>query len=145
MNACNCCGALVHDEAEFDTRQGYCADCDADRPPAAAMNETPGEDLPNVTDCTGVSTGNSDIEGSSEWSPPQGEPDRAPLPGHEHLQPRGVWEWIKGKARAVFITQADYEHHQLLDLHAALDDLLHQARAIVIECPPAFAGVERRS
>lgn len=41
----------------------------------------------SVIDCTGISTGNSDLEGSSTWSPPQGEPDRAPLPGHEHQQP----------------------------------------------------------
>lgn len=41
----------------------------------------------SVIDCTGISTGNSDLEGSSTWNPPQGEPDRAPLPGHEHQQP----------------------------------------------------------
>lgn len=51
--------------------------------PVDPANE-PEEGLPDVTDCTGVSIGNSDIEDSSTWDPPQGEPERAPLPGHEH-------------------------------------------------------------
>lgn len=34
--------------------------------------------------CTGVNTGNADIEDSSQWSPPQSPPERPRLPGHEH-------------------------------------------------------------
>ena len=46
------------------------------------------------TDCTGVITGNADL-GTPEWSPPQGEPERAPLPGEEHLidNPK-AWPWL---------------------------------------------------
>lgn len=36
------------------------------------------------TDATGVLTGNADLAGSSQWQPPQGEPERPPLPGCEH-------------------------------------------------------------
>jgi hypothetical protein len=30
MNPCNCCGALVDDEARFEANFGYCDDCAAD-------------------------------------------------------------------------------------------------------------------
>lgn len=52
------------------------------------------------TDATGVVTGNADIADSSRWQPPQGAPERAPLPGHEH-QLRAAddaddkyWPWL---------------------------------------------------
>ena len=38
-----------------------------------------------VVDCTGVTIGNHDLEDSCTWQPSQKEPERAPLPGHEHL------------------------------------------------------------
>ena len=38
---------------------------------------------PETVDCTGVQIGNSDIP-TPEWNPPQGEPERPTLPGHEH-------------------------------------------------------------
>ncbi len=31
MNACNCCGVVVEDEAFFESHDGLCADCDGDR------------------------------------------------------------------------------------------------------------------
>lgn len=46
----------------------------------------------SVVDCTGVTIGNADIEASSQWSPPQSPPERAPLPGHEH---EADWSEIK--------------------------------------------------
>ena len=48
------------------------------------------------TDATGVLTGNTDLDGSSQWQPPAAEPERAPLPGHEHqLDPEAkVWPWL---------------------------------------------------
>lgn len=69
-----------------------------------------------AVDCTDVAIGNSDIESSSTWAPPQGEPERAPLP--------------------------IYPNRDLLD---ALDELLAGINRMVSECPPAFAGMERRS
>lgn len=33
MNACNSCGAIVHDEAFFETHEGLCPECDGDRLP----------------------------------------------------------------------------------------------------------------
>lgn len=132
MNFCNSCGASVADEAAFEDSDGYCAECDADR-------QQPPKQGPRVE------TGNADIEGSSQWDPPQGEPDRAPLPGHEHQLAGGVWQWVKDKVHAVFMTQAEHDRQQLLGLDAALVDLLHQARRMAGQCPEAYAGVERRA
>lgn len=48
------------------------------------------------TDSTGVITGNEDLGDSSRWDPPQGEPERPVLPGHEHqIDPEAkAWPWL---------------------------------------------------
>lgn len=43
MNACNSCGAIVHDEAFFETHEGLCPECDGDRVPPAPDGFKPGD------------------------------------------------------------------------------------------------------
>lgn len=45
------------------------------------------------TDATGVVTGNADIAQPDDWKPWSGPKESAPLPGHEHAEPK-IWPWL---------------------------------------------------
>lgn len=40
-----------------------------------------------------VLTGNADIAQPEDWKPWSGPKEKAPLPGHEHAEPK-VWPWL---------------------------------------------------